>query len=284
MNYQKKPYPNIGHSFLLLVILIGFTIATYLLMLVIFIATGTEMDGGEPVAPILKSVNTAVVYTLSGILTVFVGFRLRKASDIKEKIGTKKVPLLIYIGAMVVTLCFGFMEDIITYAFPMPEFIKDMFGEMGRKDIYTFLTVVVVAPVLEELLFRGVILDGFLKRYNANKSILVSAFLFGLIHFIPWQAFPAFLIGIFLGWLYWRTRSIILCIFLHAFNNLMATLVYWNIGSQDSPFVNMMGIQNYLIGFIIALLIIIGVVRLMHKRLPKIESEDTENTIGDLPL
>jgi len=90
--------------------------------------------------------------------------------------------------------------------------------------ILAFLTIVVLAPLLEELLFRGIILDGYLKNYSPVNSILISAFLFALIHGNLAQGIGAFVMGIVMGLLYWRTKSLLLCIALHFTNNLTAFL------------------------------------------------------------
>ncbi len=78
---------------------------------------------------------------------------------------------------------------------------------------------VVVAPVTEELVFRGLILRGLLGRWPVAPAVLASAALFALTHFNPAQAPVALLLGTLLGWVYVRTRSLGLCILGHALNN-----------------------------------------------------------------
>jgi len=65
----------------------------------------------------------------------------------------------------------------------------------------------------------------FLRIYSPVKSIVFSALLFGLMHINPWQAVNAFFGGIFIGWLYWRYRSIWLCMFIHAYYNVIISLL-----------------------------------------------------------
>ena len=59
-------------------------------------------------------------------------------------------------------------------------------------DIDFIFMVLVVAPILEELLFTGIILDGFLKKYNPTFAILVYALIFGASHFNVAQSSQAF--------------------------------------------------------------------------------------------
>ena len=105
---------------------------------------------------------------------------------------------------------------------PVPDWFLKIMKEVISDDRYSFLSVVIVAPIFEELIMRGVILDGFLKRYNPQKAILYSSIIFGLIHLNPWQFIDAFIGGLYIGWIYYRTRSIIPCIAIHVFNNLVA--------------------------------------------------------------
>ena len=94
------------------------------------------------------------------------------------------------------------------------------------------LAAVIVAPLAEELLFRGVILRGLLLHYSAPKAIIASSLMFGLVHLNPWQAVGAVVLGALFGWWYVRTRSLTLCIFGHAFNNLIAVLLF-NFGDWE---------------------------------------------------
>ena len=80
----------------------------------------------------------------------------------------------------------------------------------------------VLAPVLEEFLFRGIILTGLSRRMDPWWAILWSSVLFAIAHLNPWQALPAFAMGCFFGWIYYRTRSFWTVIGLHSLNNVMA--------------------------------------------------------------
>ncbi len=78
---------------------------------------------------------------------------------------------------------------------------------------------IIIAPLTEELVFRGVILRGLLGRWRPAAAVLISAAMFAFIHLNPAQAPVAFLLGILLGWIYVRTRSLGLCVLGHALNN-----------------------------------------------------------------
>jgi len=119
---------------------------------------------------------------------------------------------------------------------PMPDWAKEMFEQLAGKasNIYIFLTLVVAAPILEEFIFRGIMLNGLLKKYSPHKAIIVTSILFGFVHLNPWQFISAFILGLFIGWIYYKTRSISLVIIIHAFNNFTATLPTL-LGASEKP-------------------------------------------------
>lgn len=85
-----------------------------------------------------------------------------------------------------------------------------------------FLLLVVVAPLTEEYLFRGLILRGLLARHRTFVAIGLTALLFGLIHANVRQLFLGVIIGGVFGWWYVRTRSIGPCLVGHALFNAVA--------------------------------------------------------------
>ncbi|MBX9599857.1 MAG: CPBP family intramembrane metalloprotease [Bryobacteraceae bacterium] len=86
----------------------------------------------------------------------------------------------------------------------------------------TIFTIVLVAPLTEELFFRGLVLGGLLRRYSATVGILVSAVMFAVLHLNPWQAVPAIAAGVFLGWVFHKTGSLVPCLVGHLANNALA--------------------------------------------------------------
>lgn len=117
------------------------------------------------------------------------------------------------------------LDNLVRYILPMPDFLlKDIFE--GRDGfLQSIFDTAITVPVIEELLFRGLILSSFLKIYNEKKSIVASAFIFAMAHLNPWQFFTGFLAGLLLGWIFSKTRSLIPCIVVHSLNNLMPFII-----------------------------------------------------------
>ncbi|OON70324.1 CPBP family intramembrane glutamic endopeptidase [Hymenobacter sp. CRA2] len=96
------------------------------------------------------------------------------------------------------------------------------FVKLMQQPALALVVMCVGAPVLEEWLMRGLLLPGLTRNYGAGRAILQTSLLFGIIHLNPPQALSAFLLGLFLGWLYTRTQSLMACIAVHAINNMAA--------------------------------------------------------------
>lgn len=141
----------------------------------------------------------------------------------EEKFYFTKVPTGIFILLIVPTIALIFLREplieLTEMLFPIPEMFEKQFGNMMEWHPAIFFTIAIIAPVLEELIFRGIILDGFLQRYDPWKAIIWSSVIFGIAHFNPWQFVSAAALGIVIGWLYWKTRSLWPGIFIHVFNN-----------------------------------------------------------------
>jgi hypothetical protein len=97
------------------------------------------------------------------------------------------------------------------------------FGQRVFAEVAGILFGGIFGPIAEEIGFRGVLLDGLLKtQCRPWLAILISALVFGLFHGIGVQFFGAMLFGIMVGWLYWRTGSIIPGIIIHVVNNSLS--------------------------------------------------------------
>lgn len=128
---------------------------------------------------------------------------------------------------LVPALVFGIsiLIGIETQAFPLSDSERALFDRLGADDFATALLGCVIAPVVEEMLFRGIVLRGFLHRYGRAQAIWGSAALFGVAHLNIYQFVAGLLIGALSGWLYERGRSLVPCIALHAAYNTALTLI-----------------------------------------------------------
>lgn len=109
----------------------------------------------------------------------------------------------------------------------LPNIVEEEF-DMILKDRWGYLVIGLLAPVAEELAFRGAVLRALLQwRPQAHWAMIaVSAVCFALIHGNPAQMPHAFLIGLLLGWMYYRTGSVVPGVAYHWVNNSVAYVLY----------------------------------------------------------
>ncbi len=89
----------------------------------------------------------------------------------------------------------------------------------------SFLVTAIFAPIFEEWLCRGMVLRGLLTRMKPGWAIVISALFFALIHMNPWQALNAFAIGLVMGYVYYKTGSLLLTMLIHFVNNGTAVVL-----------------------------------------------------------
>ena len=147
---------------------------------------------------------------------IFESLRIKMVS-----LPTIKNTLIFSTGVLIV---FDTLDRIIHKFIPPPDYIVDL-GEIMKPDstlgyIFLFLAVVIVAPIGEEIVFRG-FLQRFLENYwgDITRAVLITSLFFAMIHFNPFWTIQIYLLGVILGFLAWNTKSVIPSILLHIINN-----------------------------------------------------------------
>ena len=106
-----------------------------------------------------------------------------------------------------------------------PSFLEMASEELlGGSFFVNFVGVAIIPAVFEEFTVRGGMLNGYLNTGRLRASVLLTAFLFGLLHMNPTQLFYAFAMGIVLALLFVLSGSIWPGILFHFLNNAMAPI------------------------------------------------------------
>lgn len=170
--------------------------------------------------------------TITGFGLLVLWLRGKYIINLKSMFSMKNTSVIFFIPMILTITGLGILlseaANFTTRIFPMSNSWLEAFSAIlgdGSAPWKGILAVVVVAPIVEEIIFRGLILRGFLKHYSVRKSILLSSLLFGIVHMNPWQFVTAFAAGIILGWWYVRTKSIVTPILGHALNNGMSFII-----------------------------------------------------------
>ena len=205
MTEQHETFPSALQALLLIAVLIG------LEWLVVIVAVDTGLLSGVgalDASAFITVVDNGILfcglmaYKNIGYRTLFHPAR----HSVAALMTLVTLPILLLVPGLV--LLAGWANLVVMALFPMrPDDIAQYEALMAPGFIST-LFACLGAPVLEEMLFRGVILRGFLRRYPRDFSILWSAGLFAIAHLNLYQVATALALGIVAGWLYERCRSL----------------------------------------------------------------------------
>jgi membrane protease YdiL (CAAX protease family) len=210
-----------GLAFLYLV-----PIATYYTLL------GIE---GEALEQLLyaQSVNATIFSGLGSLLVYLIIFNSRKENLFVRsrfhKISLKQAGWSAAIGASFVFLSL-LIVHVMSIMFPVQyvNFIEMMDVFVDAPFIVIILAVVIVAPLFEEIMFRGIVFDSLSKRMNVYISIVIAGLFFGIYHMNIFQGTYATLIGIVMGFSLVWTKSIWAPMIIHFVNNLVSVLLSYS--------------------------------------------------------
>ena len=192
-----------------------------------------------------------------------------EANPLDISIISKRSLWILALPVSLATLALAFISEPLNLILPeMPAELKAMMeGLLEGPVITTFISVSIFAPFFEEWLCRGMVLRGLLTRMRPSLSIAISALFFAILHMNPWQAIPAFIIGLLLGWIYYKTKSLKLTMLMHCTNNtfsLILSKIDRFAGSEN--FIEVLNPSVYWSIFTFSILIILGCIYLIEKQ------------------
>ena len=176
------------------------------------------------------------------------------------------------------TLAAAFVIEPLTLLLPpMPEHLENiMKALLENSPVWvTLLSVSVFAPLFEEWLCRGLVLRGLLhNRMHPVSAIMISAAFFAVLHANPWQAIPAFLLGVLFGYAYYKTGSLKLTMAMHCANNTFAALLSKMQAFKDADtFMDVLSPWAYACIFVACLLIVICSLIIMRSPFQKVSRQ-----------
>ena len=155
------------------------------------------------------------------------------------------------------------LDRIIQVFVPTPEYIIDLNYLLKPEGIFSgvllFIAVAILAPLGEEIIFRG-FLQQILETHwkDTTRAVLFTALIFSIIHMNPYWFIQIYILGVVLGFLAWKTQSIIAPLILHGLNNSVALLfsfldsennnIYiWN--EHVAPWFLILALTGIIVGF-----------------------------------
>jgi membrane protease YdiL (CAAX protease family) len=230
MSPQNDRFPSIPQAFLLLIALMA---VEYLVGAVLYEFRQplnlTSNEAGALTALLGSGVFFSVLMHLRQM--TYGDLFHRSQASVGATLALLLPPIVMILPALV--LVDTAIVEVVASVFPLSRAEQQMFERMAAPNIAAIVSACVLAPVLEEMLFRGLILRAFLLQYPKWMAIFASAAIFGIAHLNIYQFVVAFALGTVGGWLYERTRSLVPCIALHALYNTSLTVLDANADGSE---------------------------------------------------
>jgi membrane protease YdiL (CAAX protease family) len=174
--------------------------------------------------------------------------------------------------AVAATVCFvpvsGSISEYFIRKLNIPDFLAQLhtqiFTSYSSQELLWLIVVVCITPaVCEEMLFRGYV-QRTLERTLGMKSVFITGIIFGLFHMQPLNLISLSFLGILIGYFYYRSKSLIPCIFAHFTNNLLAVLSLYKTQHGQTVF-RVFDFEITFLGCFVALLLTSALVFFYHQ-------------------
>ena len=216
-----------------------------------------------------NATNMIIAMTASSIIVLVLFLFFRWAEVSRSYVRSRPWATLFWcalaaMGAIIPSSC---LQELMP---ELPNIVEEEF-DMILRDRWGYFAIGLLAPVCEELVFRGAVLRALLRWTPCHwLAIAISALLFALIHANPIQMPHAFLVGLLLGWLYYRTDSIVPGIVYHWVNNSIAYVVYNFYPDPQMKLIDLFGSQRTVAAAVLfSLLILLPALYQLNLRLRK---------------
>ena len=205
-----------------------------LLLVLIFFAG--SLGAAVPMMLGVKSISVLYVIPMAFPLAwAFFASRRNEAAGLEyvpihePRTGSARSMVPVFLAVIVATPFLGALLEPVTSMFSMSEKLQQMFERLfdTSRPVDLFISVSILAPLCEELLCRGIICRGLLAHNKPWFAIVFSAVLFAVLHGNLQQGFAALGLGIFMGWVYYKTHSLWCTVAIHFTNNTLSQVLLY---------------------------------------------------------
>ena len=194
---------------ILIVLIISFT------SVIVALGISENIGAGLLIIPeLLMLIPIAVIFIRRKIPWEGLGFSKFKRED-----------LILGFGILLVVYFFSIINNILMMMFGVltqAEVVFDVLEEIDSLALFAFSSMI-LAPICEELFFRGFLFKGFSTKYGWKISLVLSSLIFSIFHGQVATLIPTFLLGALFAYLYQRTQSLFPSMILHFAVNSIGT-------------------------------------------------------------
>ena len=162
------------------------------------------------------------------VLAMFAIYWISRKENYPNLVGTFRMgwvkvmsdALIRLLRAWPALLAISFISSQVLSGYPKQESVQKLAETQSLTEVFNIACyALVVAPVLEEFLFRGILFRAMKRSFGVGPALVISSILFGLVHQNVLSFVPLTFLGIILSLSYERTGDLRTCIFIHAFFN-----------------------------------------------------------------
>ena len=208
-----------------------------------------------------NAILTALVSVFSSVITLIIFLKTKWTPLTRGYLLSKPWGTLLWVALFslgtIIPLSFLYEQ----LGIEMDENTQQIITSM-MKEPWGYVAVGILAPLAEEVVFRGAILRtllGIMSKKNHWVAIMISAAIFGIVHANLAQFINALLMGLILGWMYYRTKSLVPGILLHWVNNTMAYVLSNIMPQSDGKLIDLFHgdekTMYYAVGFSLCIMI-----------------------------
>lgn len=181
-------------------------------------------------------------------------FIVRRTTNMKLNFNFSSVNFYTYLLIFPMMIGMMFISEFITDQIPTTgpffgdfyQYFTQLMSQLTDDPVIMLIMTVIMASIFEEIIFRGIIQKGLInKGVEPWKAILYAAIIFGVVHGNPWQFISAVMLGCVLGLVYHKTKSLLMPMLLHGFNNLTLSLLV--IYGKNESFAKAFKVSEWLI-------------------------------------
>ncbi len=170
--------------------------------------------------------NAVVISLVSFLAMLVVAAIVYKKTKVSVKM--EKLSPITLIGSLLLTYLAGDGISRLLALLPLDDmyetYVEIMEASLSGNPVLVLITLVLVGPLVEELIFRGILYSSFRNRYGVWVSAILGGLVFAIAHGNIFQSLGTFAIGMILCLAYERFNNLTVPFLMHAFNNFIAFL------------------------------------------------------------
>lgn len=186
--------------------------------ILIFLLSYYYVSNGNDVNLFNDYLSTKQIYIALIVAIIFIPLLINDYKKYKKQINTKINYFYLIILGVILSLMYNVFAYYLNFA------LKTSLFDNNSNVAVTLLSTGILGPIIEELMFRGIIYNELKSKYSNMKSILITTIFFAIIHINIIQILYALIIGFILIFVYEKYNNIKAPIILHMASNITTTL------------------------------------------------------------